>query len=167
MIIFCCFLAIFRQTGHNFSGTPCIACHYLTFMIWSLPILSNHSKVTSCSQAELQEDPDPKPIPIHTSSPTRSTHKGRKNTPLRIINVNCQSIRNKHGEFLNMIDSTKPDIIIGTESWLNPDIKDNEYFPDTYSVHRNDRPVGQTGGGGGICCCQKRLHQFICARFRH
>ena len=55
--------------------------------------------------------------------------------------------RNKHGEFLNMIDNTKPYIIIETESCLNHDIKDNEYFPDTYSVHRNDRPVGQTGGG--------------------
>ena len=102
---------------------------------------------SSYSQAELQEDPESHPIPIHTSSPTKSTHKGRKKTPLRIINVNCQSIKNKHGEFLNMIDSTKPDIIIGTESCVNPDIKDNEYFPDTYSVHRNDRPVGQTGGG--------------------
>ncbi len=35
-----------------------------------------------------------------------------------------------------MIQSIKSDIIIGTESWLDPSIKDNEYFPSKFKVHR-------------------------------
>ena len=29
----------------------------------------------------------------------------------------------------HMIDQTKPDVIVGTETWLSPDIKDHEVFP--------------------------------------
>ena len=39
----------------------------------------------------------------------------------------------------------KPDIIVGTESWLHLDIKDNEIFPTNFNVYRRDR--NSTGGG--------------------
>ena len=83
--------------------------------------------------------------PLHTSSPSNQrkqhscTHIPKTKKPLRIVNLNCQSLKNKKAEFLSLIDSTKPDIIIGTESWLSHSISDTEYFPDTFNVYRNDK----------------------------
>ena len=84
--------------------------------------------------------------PIHCSSPTRPSNKAPKQTHLRIINVNCQSLWAKRLEFNHMIDSVNPDIVIGTESWLNDTIANNTVFPtDHYNVYRRDR--GSRGGG--------------------
>jgi predicted nucleotide-binding protein (sugar kinase/HSP70/actin superfamily) len=58
---------------------------------------------------------------------------------LRILTVNCRSIKDKTSELNVIINYTKPDIVIGTESWLkgvkpgrNPitdAIKSSEVFP--------------------------------------
>ena len=74
---------------------------------------------------------------------------------LRILTVNCRSIRDKTSEFKATLNYTKPDIVIGTESWLkgikpgqNPSkdaIKSSEIFPENYTSFRNDR--GTLGGG--------------------
>ena len=37
------------------------------------------------------------------------------------------------------IDFHKPDVIIGSETWINPSIKNEELFPDNYAVVRKDR----------------------------
>ena len=111
-----------------------------------------------------QTDPPASPpphlgSPIHSSSPLKDKpqikanykHKQKNPTkPLRIINLNCQSIKNKKAEFLALVESCKPDIIFGTESWLNNNVFDAEYFPENYSFVRKDRPEPQKGGGGGV-----------------
>ena len=48
--------------------------------------------------------------------------------------MNCQSIKNKKAELQTIIDSAKPDIILGNESWLTPDIKNSEIFPDSFDA---------------------------------
>ena len=42
--------------------------------------------------------------------------------------------------------STKPDIIIDKESWLNKDIQSSEVFPSGYIPYRNDRKTDAHGG---------------------
>jgi hypothetical protein len=65
-------------------------------------------------------DPTENPQPIHTSTPTRRRTKNHNKTaPLHIVNVNFQSVKTKQGERLNLIDSVKPDIIFGTETWID------------------------------------------------
>ena len=59
--------------------------------------------------------------------------------------MNCQSLINKKGPFYNLIDSTKPDIIIATETWFNNSILDSEYFSN-FTVQRKERE-NTTGGG--------------------
>jgi len=77
------------------------------------------------------------------------------------LNVNCQSIVNKAPLFHNLIDSTKPDIIIATETWLNSGMHDAEFFNlDHYTVHRRDR-ITDTVGGGVIVAVNK---EFISTR---
>ena len=67
-------------------------------------------------------------------------------TSLRILIMNCQSVKNKKAELHTIIDSAKPDIILGNESWLTPDIKNSEIFPDSFDAIRKDR-VGDAHGG--------------------
>ena len=67
--------------------------------------------------------------------------------PIRILNVNCLSVSNKREHFEQLLDSTKADVIFGTESWLGSNIKDHEVFPDGYTIYRKDRNTGSKGGG--------------------
>ncbi|XP_063409089.1 uncharacterized protein LOC134692562 [Mytilus trossulus] len=101
----------------------------------------------------------------NTSSPKSSKSKNRTTSSnvfnietkrnLRILTLNCRSIKDKTSEFTAAVNYIKPDIICGTESWLkgvkpgkNPTqdaIKSSEVFPENYVAYRNDR--GTLGGG--------------------
>ena len=65
---------------------------------------------------------------------------------LKIIVVNCRSIRNKQAEFVNLAKSSSADVILGTESWLCEEIASSEIFPPDYIVYRKDR-TNRIGGG--------------------
>ena len=72
--------------------------------------------------------------PTFTSSPIKprpnpTSHK----PPLQILNVNCQSLRNKKPTY-NLLDSSKPDVIVTTKTWFNSDVNDSEYFSEEYSL---------------------------------
>ena len=55
---------------------------------------------------------------------------------------------NKIQEFHCLLDIEDPDIVIGTESWLNSDISSSEVFPNNYQSFRADRKAkGKRGGG--------------------
>ena len=88
--------------------------------------------------------------PIHTK--TRTSYKNpvrnvkTKNNPLRILIINFQSISNKKNLLHSLIESSKPDVIIGSETWLKEEIKSQEIFPDNFQVFRKDRIVGIHGG---------------------
>lgn len=73
--------------------------------------------------------------PAATSSPTKNTQQHlqpqkRKDLPMRIVVVNCQSIKSdgKPSQLRNLVSSIQADIVIGTESWLNPTIRNAEVF---------------------------------------
>ena len=85
--------------------------------------------------------------PIVQSKEARpKTNKAVLNHPLRILIMNCQSVKNKKAEIHTIIDLAKSDIILGNESWLTPDIKNSEIFPDSFDAIRKDR-VGDAHGG--------------------
>ena len=60
--------------------------------------------------------------------------------------MNCQSIKNKKAELHTIIHSAKPDIIFSNSSWLTPDIKTSEKFPDSFDGVRRDRAIDAHGG---------------------
>ena len=85
--------------------------------------------------------------PMRTSSPTKfkpSTTKFER--PLRIINVNCQSLSGKKAAWINLIHSTKSDVIIATETWLDSIVVSTELESDSYTIYRKDRQTGIHGG---------------------
>jgi hypothetical protein len=61
-----------------------------------------------------------------------TTANKRNDTHLRVLVINCQSIKNKKYDMENLTESTKPDIIIGNESWLHKDIQYKEVFPSHF-----------------------------------
>ncbi len=130
----------------------CLNCALPNF---SSSLFDLHSLDTSNSFSTLDQTDDASStitspgLPLAASSPQRKPKPSIKSKikPLRILNLNCQSLMNKKEEFHLLLESTKADIVFGTESWLRSDIKDHEVFPDGYSVYRKDR---QTGRGGGV-----------------
>ena len=56
----------------------------------------------------------------------------------KIMKINIQSIVNKVSDFHCLVDAAKPDIIIGTESWLSAEIMDNE-VPQGYIPFSADK----------------------------
>jgi hypothetical protein len=84
--------------------------------------------------------------PTAASSPLDKTPKRSKvkryDKPLRVVMINCQSVRNKKQELENLEESSNPDIIIGNESWLNKYILSSE----GYNCYRKDRKDDTHGG---------------------
>lgn len=72
----------------------------------------------------------------HTNGASKVMQSWNKFT---ILNLNFHSIKNKKAETLNIIDSYNPDIIIGTETWLNDSVHNSEIFPPNYNIYRRDR----------------------------
>ena len=95
--------------------------------------------------------------PLHTSTPDRTGNHHNKNKSsktLRILNVNFQSVKTKQGELLNLIESTDPDVIFGTETWIDHSIKDSQFLPSGFTTYRKDRNLG---GGGVIIAVKNEL----------
>ena len=93
-----------------------------------------------------------------TSSPKAQRNpgakQGEKRRHLRILNINCQSVKKKGRDLEALIDSTDPDIILGTESWLNEHISSAEFLPSFlgFDIHRRDR----SDSHGGVFIAAKR-----------
>jgi len=64
--------------------------------------------------------------------------------------INCQSLLAKKTTFAVFIDENKPDIVVGSESWLSPSVNNHEVFPHDYIVHRKDR--ADNYGGVFVAC---------------
>ena len=142
-------------------GLPNFSSTYFNQSIPSLLSDNFFSVLSSNSHGEQLATSSPKSIHSHTSMCHHNStthheyHTNRKgktvNRPLKIISLNFQSIKNKKPELDLLLDTTKPVIIIGTETWLDPSISSSEYFPASrYTVYRRDRPPnskGQSHGG--------------------
>ena len=65
---------------------------------------------------------------------------------LKILNINFQSLKAKQGEIRNLISSVNPDIIFGTETWIDSSVKDAQNLPGGFNIYHNDRNLN----GGGV-----------------
>ena len=86
--------------------------------------------------------------------PERTKHKESrqsKNKTLKILNINFQSLKTKQGEIRNLISSVNPDIIFGTETWIDSSVKDAQILPGGFNIYRNDRNLN----GGGVLLAVK------------
>ena len=127
-----------------------------------------------------EDDDSPPPAPMATSSPQHvnpnrncdsfsgkrkkwsqkptnfNRTKTERNSQLKVMVINFQSIRNKVADLAICLNTNKPDILIGTESWLSDGVSNSEIFPSDYSVIRKDRPTNKHGKSyGGIFIAMK------------
>ena len=124
----------------------------------------NSSGILFTSHKESSSIPPPSPMtsepdsslssfgsPTIASSPKPIHFNGkplRKSKSLRFLCINFQSARKKCKNIATLVETVCPDIILGTETWLSPDICSSEIFDEClgYDVHRNDRPDNPHGG---------------------
>ena len=92
--------------------------------------------------------------PVKQPSPKRQS-KTRSKT-ITVLSVNCNSLKSskKQADLMTLIDNHNPNIILGCESKLSPDIPTYECFPPDFEVFRKDR---DTHGGGVFIAIDKRL----------
>ena len=134
----------FHHIEEHCSQWLCYSCGFRNFhtSLFNTELLD--SSVDSNFTIDLECSPG---APIHSSSPSiQHPRQNSKPAKLKIVNVNCQSLWAKRLEFNHMLDCVNPDVVIGTESWLNNDIVNFSVFPtDHYNIYRRDR--GSRGGG--------------------
>jgi len=85
---------------------------------------------------------------VHLSPKPKTKTKPATKKHLRILSMNFQSLKKKGKLLEAIIESTEPDIIIGTKTWLDSNIKSSEIIPDyfQYDMERRDRPNDPHGG---------------------
>ena len=105
-------------------------------------ILSESLQPTS-SEADLGS---PRSATKHTSTSRKKSQYLQK---LKVLNLNCNSIRSQHksGLFKAKVEDEKPHIIIANESKLDDSIRNSEVFPSDYEIFRKDRKDVNPGGG--------------------
>ena len=119
--------------------TQCDSANYSTIAFDLFEIEQEEFESTSVTDSNFN--------PLHTSTPNRASKQNRHTKrPLRLLNLNCAGILGHREELENMIHSMKPDIILGTESWLKDKHKSSEIFPQDYTVYRRDRTTKARGG---------------------
>ena len=102
---------------------------------------------TTISSVSNIESQDQNYSPVARSSPlTQAQRVKRQKRSLKVCIVNFQSVKNKKADIRNLIKEEDPDIIAGTETWLNTDIASAEFFPANYQVLRQDRLTSSHGG---------------------
>ena len=65
--------------------------------------------------------------PIIKNTPRTKPKQIKNKMPVKILNMNFEKLKNKKPDLLEMIDSVKLDIIMGTETWLDSDTSSYDY----------------------------------------
>ena len=91
--------------------------HYQTQMFDSL-----HLDISTYSYLIDQPQATSSPKPTINVNKKQKVAKKKASQRLTILNINCQLVKSKVPDLHQVIHQVKPDIIVGTESWLTSDI---------------------------------------------
>eukprot|EP00111_Clytia_hemisphaerica_P015113 TCONS_00044526-protein len=149
--------------GNNISCDVCMQWHHsscigMSDLIFDLYVA--HKELSwSCLKCGLPNVGDS--IFDSTISSTSSTDSEErppkvKAKSLNILIINFQSIWGKKEAFAKVLFDSKTDIVLCTETHLDPALKDNEFLPKGYESFRNDRD----DGWGGVMIIYK--NNLIC-----
>ena len=112
---------------------------------------------TNCSNSfDSLLDLSKQPEPCSSSTPKSSLKYPKHSNQIYGLNsllINFQSYFNKRAELANLVEETKCDIIIGTETWLTDEHQNSELLLNNFDIFRKDR---KTRGGGVLIATKKR-----------
>jgi hypothetical protein len=112
---------------------PCLSPRHSLLCSNSYFLLTNNSEI-SLNINDNIGDPlaasSPKPPP----PPRNKKRFYVQNNLITVLTVNFRSCKNKVPQIENLLTSFKPDIIIGSETWLNKNVLSYEVFPSTLFV---------------------------------
>ena len=167
--------AQYEILGNSNISWTCCSCGMPNFSTslfshWSLEMSNSFSSLSSASTGH---DDTPLSPPVATSSPkdtapptgltggkrntgTNLKKKNRQaNVSIKVMVINFESIKNKVASLAAFLEiQDYPDVIIGTETWLNPSVGSSELFPPCYTVIRKDRQDSY----GGVLQCSKIIN---------
>ena len=138
MIIFCCFLAIFRQTGHNFSGTPCTQ---ISNFIWFCPVCYKSNSDAVQTPTDIHTSPG-QPDLIFDDSNIEPASSANLNSPLKFklprkgfnsFHLNVRSLFPKIDEVRQFAKDNPFHVLAFSESWLTGNISNSEISITGYS----------------------------------
>ena len=86
---------------------------------------------------------------------SNSTRNSKCIHTLKLISLNSQNIKSKRASFALLLDEHDPDIVAVSESWLSPNVYNNEFFPNGYHVFRKDRADSY---GGVLLACRDSIN---------
>ena len=127
--------------------------------------LFNSSNSINCSNSfgSLSDLPR-QPEPCLSSTPKSFLKSPKTKNQVYGLNsllINFQSYFNKRAELANLVEETKCDVIIGTETWLTDQIQNSELLLDDFDIFRKDR---KTRGGGVLIAIKKT---YVQKKFPH
>ncbi|XP_072038658.1 uncharacterized protein [Amphiura filiformis] len=110
----------------------------------NIELTNSFSSLPSVDDNNMPRSPLAASSPIGKNKPNQPPLNPKKDN-LRIMVVNCQGLRTKKESFAACVDNLNPDIVIGTESWLDDSVTNSEVFPHNLVVYRKDR-ITHAGG---------------------
>ena len=99
-------------------------------------------KVLLASNNKSQRTPSQHKLKLASNNKSNETPNQHK---LKSLTINFQSIKNKTADLEYLINKEEPDIIAGSETWLNPDIYNTEILSNNYEIFRKDRSDSHGG----------------------
>ena len=136
----------YEELNHTGVLWICYACDLPNYSLGHLFTdnsieLSNSFHSLSSLNDENEQLGTPKaassPLPKYKCNTTHKTNKVRARS-LRLLVINCQSIKAKRESLATCIDTHPLHIIIGTGSWLENTIFNSEIFPANFTAFRKD-----------------------------
>jgi exonuclease III len=64
---------------------------------------------------------------------------------VKVLSMNCNSIKGKLDLIKANVETYKPDLIAVTETKIGENFDDNEFLGNKYTLYRNDRKKGAGG----------------------
>ena len=117
------------DSKHIWYCLRCALPNYSNGLFESLDTLSDTNMLDSLHlDISIYSDILDQPQATSSPKPTINVNKKQKvakkkaSQRLTILNINCQSVKSKVPDLHQVIHQVKPDIIVGTESWLTSDI---------------------------------------------
>ena len=124
--------ACYSELDHLSVMWTCTSCNSNHHSITSPAILQDNTGLTSSGSenSSLEKSVDSlnnQYKPKYKSSPRKfKPPHARYGRTLRFIYVNCQALPGKKGAWINLLHSTKPDVITATETWLASTIENGQ-----------------------------------------